>query len=393
MKPKAIIYELARQLIGKGLNTVGPTLAKMSLKTYDINQLIFKDVGAEILSTYFSKMPVSLALNHVAKFEGMDYPIEFKDEWSFTQGDFVDFTWYKHTLIILKIHCANDKDRGWTREYKIQCFDNKHDVAMTRDFLKKLSYEIRQKDTEVAATRYTISRKRYMIDCPDRPMRNWTNVFVPEAIRDELCTSIHKFAESVEWYRAHEIPYHFGILLHGNPGTGKSSIVQALCNEIPSDIVVIHPGELWDALDEDVFRNYRSLSRHLFVIIEDIDTNVIEKRRTRNNTDYLKQESDPELLGKLLNYIDGLGSPDGVIWIMTTNHLEKLDPALIRPGRIDVSVEIGYVDDETFAQFTKFHYGRTPININVRSGFTFAQLQTYVMKGMSFDDLCDLVKD
>ena len=78
---------------------------------------------------------------------------------------------------------------------------------------------------------------------------------------------------------------------------------------------------------------------------------------------------------------------------MTTNHLEKLDPALIRPGRIDVSVEIGYVDNETFAQFTKFHYGRMPININVRNGFTFAQLQTYVMKGMSFDDLCDLVKE
>ena len=98
----------------------------------------------------------------------------------------------------------------------------------------------------------------------------------------------------------------------------------------------------------------------------------------------------PELLGKLLNYMDGYGSPDGTIWILTTNHINKLDPALVRPGRIDLNIEIGYATDETFVKFMKFHYGyNVPDTYHIKDGMLFGDLQTKVMLGWSVDQMLD----
>jgi hypothetical protein len=394
MRTKVILYKLIEHAISKGLGAVTPILGQMSMKTYDIGNIIYKEAGTTVLARYFKRIPIALRVNHVAKYEGMNHPIELKEEWSYLQGDYYDYIFYKGTMIILRIHCMKDKENGWVNDYMISCLNNKHDIHNTKDLMRKIACEIRICDGDRSKTRYNVSRRHTMIECPDRPMRNWENTFVESRIRKELCESIHKFADSVEWYRKHQIPYHFGILLHGNPGTGKSSIVQAICNEIPSDIVVIQPGELWDALEEGIFANYRDLSRHLIVVIEDIDTNVLAKRRTRKDDEFMKRESDPELLGKLLNYIDGLGSPDGCIWIMTTNHLDKLDPALTRPGRIDLNFEIGYVSDETFAQFMKFHYNcSVPEEHQVRDGMIFADLQTKVMMGWTKEQMFQYTQD
>lgn len=61
-------------------------------------------------------------------------------------------------------------------------------------------------------------------------------------------------------------------------------------------------------------------------------------------------------LSEILNAIDGISSYYGRILIFTTNHIEKLDPALIRPGRMNVKLELGYVDEEMFSQFAKLFF-------------------------------------
>lgn len=87
-------------------------------------------------------------------------------------------------------------------------------------------------------------------------------------------------------------------------------------------------------------------------------------------------------LASVLNTIDGIGAPTNTIFIFTTNHVEKLDPALIRPGRIDLKLEIKPVCVETFTQFMKKHYGEDvsiPADLKIRKGISFAELQTMVM--------------
>ena len=74
---------------------------------------------------------------------------------------------------------------------------------------------------------------------------------------------------------------------------------------------------------------------------------------------------------------------------ITTNHVEMLDPALIRPGRIDLMVEMKTAVTETLEQFLKFHYPNTkiPTITSVRDGITFAELQTKVLQGYSVEDI------
>ena len=81
-----------------------------------------------------------------------------------------------------------------------------------------------------------------------------------------------------------------------------------------------------------------------------------------------------------------------MIYIFTTNHIDKLDPALIRPGRIDLKIEVGCVCKETFDQFCKRHYGKEP-HVDIKPGITFAQLQVEVMKEKSYEELIKFVTE
>jgi hypothetical protein len=100
-------------------------------------------------------------------------------------------------------------------------------------------------------------------------------------------------------------------------------------------------------------------------------------------------------LASVLNTIDGIGAPTNTIFIFTTNHVEKLDPALIRPGRIDLKLEIKPVCVETFTQFMKKHYGEDvsiPKDLKIKSGISFAELQTMVMGKKTPEEIIKHVK-
>ena len=98
-------------------------------------------------------------------------------------------------------------------------------------------------------------------------------------------------------------------------------------------------------------------------------------------------------IASLLTFMDGFDNPENMIYIITTNHVEDLDPALIRPGRIDLSMYIGYIDNEVFDKFVCYHYGKhIPDTFEIRSGLTCAELQTKVMDGMTFEDILEYAR-
>jgi SpoVK/Ycf46/Vps4 family AAA+-type ATPase len=95
-----------------------------------------------------------------------------------------------------------------------------------------------------------------------------------------------------------------------------------------------------------------------------------------------------------LNSLDGINAPSNAVYIFTTNHIEKLDKALIRPGRIDLCIEIKPITRETFDQFCLRHYGTTyDGDIVIKPNLTFAKLQLFVMKGYSLEELVHEVND
>ena len=384
---------VARPLMSKGLEQVLHIIKGKALKTFEISNILYRDNTVKIMSRYFSSLPTALVFNHKAKYKKPTDPIEYiENEAMINNTNIIDFTWYRGTLIFLGVKTYRGLDHSWTEDWWLSCLNNKHDRAMTIEFMKKVSREIRDAADLVHDERISFVQSSHsVLTNLNRPVRTWDDVFIPDAMQQQICTSLHKFVDGVDWYREHKIPYHFGILLHGVPGTGKSSIVQAIIHEIMCDVCVISPGKLSGALEEGIFTHYRECHRHQVVIIEDVDTNVF-KHDNSLKRDARLNETDPELLGRLLNYIDGLDSPDGTIWILTTNHVDKLDPALTRPGRMDLNFEVGYVSDETFAKFMRFHYNFNIGDHHVRDGLLFGDLQTKVMLGWTPEQLLAYTK-
>ncbi|TIB74556.1 hypothetical protein E3Q24_00517 [Wallemia mellicola] len=160
-----------------------------------------------------------------------------------------------------------------------------------------------------------------------------------------------EFMSSEEWFANRGIPFRRGYLLYGIPGTGKSTTVHALASELNLPIYILMLSLNLD--DSSLADMMRYLPSHCVLLLEDID--VAFKSRVDNGNDRKENESSVTLSG-LLNAIDGLAAPEGRLLFATTNHVEKLDPALIRPGRIDVKVEFKAIEyTEARALFINFH--------------------------------------
>ncbi|KEZ42997.1 putative BCS1 protein [Scedosporium apiospermum] len=169
------------------------------------------------------------------------------------------------------------------------------------------------------------------------------------------------------WYSNRGIPYRRGYLLYGPPGTGKSSLSLALAGHFNLRIYIVSLSSI-HSNEENLTTLFSELPRRCVVLLEDIDTAGLTNTReqpkapnTPTTKDLVSTTADQApgaapspvpgrlSLSGLLNILDGVASQEGRILIMTTNHIEKLDKALIRPGRVDMSIEFGWADRDISA--------------------------------------------
>lgn len=162
------------------------------------------------------------------------------------------------------------------------------------------------------------------------------NKKLKSAIEEDVRDFLHK--ETRRWYLEHGVPYRRGHLYYGAPGTGKTSLSLALAGMLNLNIYCLPLGDP-SLTDDDLVQLVQSLQCPSIVLLEDIDATSFEKRTNVSSSNNEPEERQGITLSGLLNAIDGVGSPEGVFLIMTTNHLEKLDEALIRDGRVDFKVE------------------------------------------------------
>ncbi|XP_010557749.1 PREDICTED: protein HYPER-SENSITIVITY-RELATED 4 [Tarenaya hassleriana] len=180
----------------------------------------------------------------------------------------------------------------------------------------------------------------------DHPSTFQTLALDPEFKRS-IMEDIDRFVERKDFYRKVGKAWKRGYLLYGPPGTGKSSLIAAMANYLNFDI--------YD-LDLTAVRTNSELRRLLIatanrsiLVVEDIDCTIDLKDRTATEPPPNSQENDdpPQskvTLSGLLNFVDGLWSScgDERIIIFTTNYKEKLDSALLRPGRMDMHINMSY---------------------------------------------------
>lgn len=166
------------------------------------------------------------------------------------------------------------------------------------------------------------------------PKRTFNSIILDNNIEDELFQDLNDFvsSETRDFYLQHCIPFRRAYLLHGKPGTGKSSIIHGIASKLDRAIYRINlvaPKLCDDSLQQAI----REVSKKGIIVFEDIDALFGVHRE--------KTEISNVTFSGLLNALDGFATnTKGVLIIFTTNHPEKLDPALRRKGRIDREFEI-----------------------------------------------------
>lgn len=219
-------------------------------------------------------------------------------------------------------------------------------------YYKKLSH--------ILGTRKKVSNselRNYIVNVCTTDDKDIDSIFMPSRYNDTMYYSdgeiekinehIAKFIDSKNFFEERQLNYKTGILLYGEPGTGKSTIAKVIAATYNRSIISVNMaavdkidfGTLAMLINNDVGYQY-------IVLLEDIDTLYNLNRETSEantvniNVNHTTSENEKKVINKLLQFLDSNQSPNNVIFVATTNHVDKLDPAILREGRFDLKVEV-----------------------------------------------------
>ncbi|RYP25541.1 hypothetical protein DL767_008351 [Monosporascus sp. MG133] len=209
---------------------------------------------------------------------------------------------------------------------------------------------------------------------------SWDDVVLEPAMKDGLIEDVEGFFDSEELYKEFQVPWKRGVILHGLPGNGKTVSIKALMSRLrkrSDSIPSLYVKSFEDLCSgpqyamKQVFGRARKMAPCL-LIFEDLDSLVTEETRSY-----------------FLNEVDGLESNDGILMIGSTNHLDKLDPAIRdRPSRFDRKYYYrlpAHAERATYARYWKTKLDKSPrvdfpedacdFIATITDGFSFAYLK------------------
>ncbi|KAF2907773.1 hypothetical protein DAI22_12g124700 [Oryza sativa Japonica Group] len=202
------------------------------------------------------------------------------------------------------------------------------------------------------------NRQRRLYTHHENHMSTWTHVpwkhpatfdtlAMDPGKKDELIEDLKMFQKGKEYHSKVGKAWKRGYLLYGPSGTGKSSTISAMANFLKYDVYDL---DLTTVTNNTDLRNlFLQTTEQSIIVIEDIHAMELEDKRMSTDFQWYYERKKITLSG-LLNFIDGLWSACGGerIIVLTTNHVDKLDPGLIRRGRMDKHIEMSYCRFEAF---------------------------------------------
>ncbi|XP_038877152.1 AAA-ATPase At3g50940-like [Benincasa hispida] len=243
--------------------------------------------------------------------------------------------------------------RSTVRSFEL-CFHKKHREMVLNSYLPHILHKAKE------LKQHSKTLKIYTFDY--RQMyTNISNLWIPtnldhpatfeklamdSEIKDFILRDLERFVKRKEFYRKVGKAWKRGYLLYGPPGTGKSSLIAAMANYLKFDVYDLELTEIH--CNSDLRKLLIGMGNRSILVVEDIDCSTEFQDRQSETEEEEKRSSSRRrglvTLSGLLNFIDGLWSScgDERIIILTTNQKEKLDPALLRPGRMDVHVHMSY---------------------------------------------------
>ncbi|KAG8812079.1 hypothetical protein FRC17_002210, partial [Serendipita sp. 399] len=249
----------------------------------------------------------------------------------------------------------HNSDYGTTQELKISV------VARSNDVIKKLVLEAKklyEADAEHRIHIYLADHYGYWRYNGSRQKRPLSSIVLEPGVKDMIVADCKDFLHSEDWYAERGIPYRRGYLLYGVPGSGKTSLIHALAGELGLDIYVVSLSA--KGMNDTMLMNLMGrIPQRCILLLEDLDaaftrsvtrdstsTGVPTSTTTTKTSSTLSSLSENDgnslSLSGLLNALDGVAASEGRLLFATTNHIDRLDEALRRPGRMDVWINFKF---------------------------------------------------
>ena len=235
-------------------------------------------------------------------------------------------------------------------------------------------------------------------EMPFKSNKTFANIFFEN--KDVILNDIREFSKGIDpdkkekiiaRYKYLGIPYKRIYLLYGPPGSGKSSLVKAFVNETGRHCILVQWSKIKTSADfsnlcSDIKVQYKDvLQKDVILVFEDFDANQSTVVKSRFSKEQIKQiqetpkeqintflnlnifESNDELtLECVLNTLDGIKELYDTVIVFTTNVLDSIDPALIRPGRVDKIIHMDYISVPIIKQMLEYYY-QTSVSLDENS--------------------------
>ncbi|KAI8141461.1 P-loop containing nucleoside triphosphate hydrolase protein [Fennellomyces sp. T-0311] len=202
----------------------------------------------------------------------------------------------------------------------------------------------------------------------NKEMRKFDSVVLREGQKEEILADVQKFLGARKKYGMRGIPYRHAVILHGPPGTGKTSFIKGLAEKLRLNIAYI---SLAASIDDDGFLALLArVPEDSMVVMEDFDRSHITKDSKESDRNGAAAVVAKITEAGLLNALDGINTPEGTLVFLTCNDINKINDVVKRPGRVDQIYHLSYADDyqieEMFWRF--FGKGEETVNDAARAG-------------------------
>lgn len=315
---------------------------------------------------------------------------------------------------ITRIYTETEEDKGANKntakldKFVIKLFSYKTDVKTIKNFIDDITENYLRNIANERCNKkfiYTLIKNKFeeykhecWSECTFESSKTFENLFFKG--KENIIQKLDFFTNNKQWYYDMGIPYTIGIGLHGPPGTGKTSLIKCIANMLNRHVINLSLKIIKTKrqLDEFFFEDrYNTANKkgsigfnEKIIVIEDIDCigdivlkrdndsskkgginlnnfsatspinvgEIIKTLSEQSSDESLKiskiiNEEEPITLDDILNLWDGLRETPGRVLIISSNCYGDLDPALIRPGRIDITLELGNPDHAIIAKLYK----------------------------------------